>query len=257
MENRKFFIPFNMTKTGVIDPLSRLMICLVLVSGCKSPDSKWETLFNGEDLSGWQELNGKHLWKVQDGMIVGTTVPNEPNGFLCTKNSYADFVLELEVSIDTLMNNSGVQFRTQSTSEYKNGRVHGYQMEIDPKPQQWSGAIYEEGGIRGWLFPDAMLSKEAKQAFKRDTKSGFQWNHYRIECIGTSIKTWVNGVPAAHLIDDKFPEGFIGLQLHANGELDPEGSFSVRFRNIKIQVKDLNPSPPNVEVRTVDLISQN
>lgn len=246
-----------MSKITTISIFSGLIICLAIVSGCKQPDSNWETLFNGEDLTGWQELNGKHKWEVKDGMIVGTTVPNEPNGFLCTTKIYADFVLDLEVSIDTLMNNSGVQFRTQSKAEYKNGRVHGYQMEIDPKPQQWSGAIYEEGGTRGWLYPDKMLSIEAKHAFKRDTKNGFQWNHYRIECIGNSIKTWVNGVPAAHLIDNKFPEGFIGLQLHTNGELDPAGSFSVRFRNIRIKVKELEPSSTDAEVKTVSLITQN
>jgi hypothetical protein len=203
----------------------------------------WQILFNGKDLSGWQQLNGKHIWEVRDGMIVGTTVPGEPNGFLCTLKEYGDFVLELEVSIDTLMNNSGIQFRTLSYADYNNGRVHGYQMEVDPKPQQWSGAIYEEGGNRGWIYAGDELSAAAKKAFKRDTRRGHQWNKYRIECVGTTIRTWVNGVPAAHLIDDKFLRGYIGLQLHANQANDPAGSYKIRFRNIRVQTGNLKLSP--------------
>src|SRR5690606_7021739 len=196
----------------------------------------------GKDLSGWKQLNGKHIWEVKDGMIIGTTVASEPNGFLCTEKEYGDFVLELEVSIDTLMNNSGVQFRSLSYPEYQNGRVHGYQMEVDPKPQQWSGAIYEEGGDRQWLYSGYLLTQDAKEAFRKDDADGYQWNKYRIECIGTRIRTWVNGVPASHLIDDHFLRGFVGLQLHANQANDPEGSYQVRFRNIRIKDVDFQLS---------------
>lgn len=203
----------------------------------------WEVLFNGRDLSGWKQLNGKHIWGVRDGMIVGMTVASEPNGFLCTEKEYGDFVLELEVSIDTLMNNSGIQFRSLSYPEYKDGRVHGYQMEVDPKPQQWSGAIYEEGGDRQWLYSGYLLTQAAKDAFKRDNAAGYQWNKYRIECVGTRIRTWINDVPAAHLVDDRFLRGFIGLQLHANQVNDPEGDYEVRFRNIRIKAGDFEPVP--------------
>ncbi len=220
-----------------------MLIAVLLSLPCQAQKSNWQTIFNGKDLGGWQQLNGKHIWEVNNGMIVGTTVPGEPNGFLCTNKEYGDFVLELEVSIDTLMNNSGIQFRTLSYPGYNNGRVHGYQMEVDPKPQQWSGAIYEEGGNRGWVYAGEQLSHAAKKAFKRDQKSGFQWNKYRIECIGTTIRTWINGVPAAHLIDGRFLRGYIGLQLHANQANDPAGSYKVRFRNIRIQTGDLTLSP--------------
>ncbi len=128
-------------------------------------DGDWELLFNGKDLTGWRELNGKHKWEVKDGVIVGTDVHGQPNGFLCTEKDFGDFILELEVSIDTLMNNSGVQFRTRSTADYFKGLGHGYQMEGDPNPQRWSGSIYDEGGRRGWLYPTE-LNLPAKTAFK-------------------------------------------------------------------------------------------
>ncbi len=233
-----------------------LLACFA--NGCvqSGKDEAWKILFNGKDFTGWKQLNGKHTWEVIDGMIVGTTVADQPNGFLCTEEEFGDFILELEVSIDTLMNNSGVQFRSLSYPNYRNGRVHGYQMETDPKPQRWSGAIYEEGGDRHWVYSGELFGPEAKQAFKRDTKEGYQWNTYRIECIGPRIRTWVNGVPAAHLVDDRFQRGFIGLQLHANQAHDPKGDYQVRFRNIRIQTGDLQLSPLD-DIYVVNTIPNN
>ncbi|MEJ7766388.1 MAG: DUF1080 domain-containing protein [Chitinophagaceae bacterium] len=205
----------------------------------QSLEGGWRNLFNGKDLTGWRELNGKHKWEVKDGIIVGTDVHGQPNGFLCTEGDYGDFILELEVSIDTLMNNSGVQFRTRSTSDYLNGRVHGYQMEIDPKPQRWSGSIYDEGGRRGWLYTTE-LNVPGKTAFRNN-----QWNKYRIECFGTTMRTWVNNVPIAHLVDAAATKGFIGLQLHANNPTDPPGGNQVRFRNIRIKTGNIKSSPPD------------
>ncbi len=54
---------------------------------------EWQNLFNGKDLSGWKQLNGKAKYEVKNGMIIGTTVPGEPNSFLATDKDYGDFVL--------------------------------------------------------------------------------------------------------------------------------------------------------------------
>lgn len=226
MKNLRFFISF----------LALVFTVLANDSSAQSKDG-WQILFNGHDLSGWRELNGKHKWEARDGMIVGTDVHGQPNGFLCTEKDYGDFILELEVSIDTLMNNSGVQFRSRSTADYLNYRVHGYQMEVDPKPQRWSGSIYDEGGRRGWLYTTE-LNVPGKRAFKNN-----QWNKYRIECFGTTMRTWVNGIPISHLVDAESQKGFIGLQLHANNPTDPPGGNQVRFRNIRIKTTGIKPSP--------------
>ena len=121
-------------------------------------DNEFVPLFNGENLDGWVQAGGKANYRVQDGVIVGESVANTPNSFLCTKKIYGDFVLEYEYKCDNLLN-SGVQFRsnvygieTVIDSKGKNkkipaGRVHGYQVEIDPnKPDRmWSGGIYDKG----------------------------------------------------------------------------------------------------------------
>ena len=214
-----------------------IFVLLTSATMSQSTTAGWEMLFNGRDFTGWRELNGKHKWEVKDGMIIGTDVPGQPNGFMCTEKEYGDFILELEVSIDTLMNNSGIQFRSRSTAEYQHGRVHGYQMELDPKPQRWSGSIYDEGGRRGWLYTTE-LNEPGKSAFKNN-----QWNLFRIECFGNTNRTWVNGIPISHLVDAESTKGFIGLQLHTNNPTDPPGGNQVRFRNIRIKTKDIKPSP--------------
>ncbi|MEM9144488.1 MAG: DUF1080 domain-containing protein, partial [Bacteroidota bacterium] len=127
---------------------------LALMTSCgqsEKDNGPWEPLFNGTSLVGWSTKGGKAPYKIEDGAIVGTTVHNTPNTFLATDKMYDDFILELDYLVDPSMN-SGIQIRTNSFPWYRDGRVHGYQVEIDPSERAWSGGIYEEGR-RGWLNP--------------------------------------------------------------------------------------------------------
>ncbi len=142
--------------------------------------------------------------------------------------------------------NSGIQIRSESYPDYQNGRVHGYQVEIDPEPRAWSGGIYDEGR-RGWLC-DLKNNEPARKAFKQG-----EWNHYRIQALGPSIKTWINGVPAADLQDDMTASGFIALQVHATDQDEP---FEIRWRKIRIQDLSANtstePLPADLVSKTLD-----
>jgi hypothetical protein len=207
------------------------VLTIAVISGCsvmksvnRNENGKWKALFDGKTLNGWVQHGGKARYHIEDGVIVGTSVPHTPNSFLCTRKTYSDFILELDFKVDLGLN-SGVQIRSQSLREYKNGRVHGYQVEIDPSERAWSGGIYDEGR-RGWLN-DLKNNEAARKAFKNG-----QWSHFRIEAIGDSIKTWVNGVPAADLVDSMTPTGFIALQVHSTQSEKP---LCVRWRNIRIQ----------------------
>jgi len=195
------------------------------------------SLFNGTNLDGWMVRGGKASYEAKDGEIIGTvTVKGGGNTFLCTEKEYADFILELEIKADQELN-SGVQIRSQcfdSETTYDFGnqtikipaqRVHGYQVEVDNRPERrWSGGIYDESR-RGWLF-SLPTNSPAGRAFKFG-----DWNKYRIQCLGSSIKTWVNDVPAADLVDAESLRGFIGLQVHST---DKPG-LQVRFRNIRLR----------------------
>src|SRR5262249_22092388 len=134
--------------------------------------------------------------------------------------------------------NSGVQIRSQvfdqpreiqagdKTIKVAAGRVHGYQVEIDPSERAWSGGIYDEGR-RGWLN-DLKDNEPPRKACEQEG-----WNQFRIECRGTSIKAWLKGVPAADLTDGMTPRGFIALQVHGVGERTEP--LEVRWRNIRLQ----------------------
>jgi hypothetical protein len=181
-------------------------------------------------LESWTQLGGKAKYQTDGGQIIGTTVANTPNSFLTTDKNYGDFILEFEILVDPSLN-SGVQIRSNSSGDYQTGRVHGYQVEIDPSPRAFSGGIYDEAR-RGWLYP-LSRNEKGRHAFQNGV-----WNKVHIEAIGNSIKTWINGVQCANLVDDMTAKGFIGLQVHSIGNEVKPGA-QVRWRNIKILEKDL------------------
>ncbi len=204
-----------------------IILAITLLSGCGNSEKEpWKDLFNGKDLSGWVQRGGEATYEVSDGIITGKTVLNTPNSFLCTEKDYGDFILEYEVKVDPRLN-SGVQIRSESRQDFKNGRVHGYQVELDPSDRAWSAGIYDEAR-RGWLYP-LDLNPEAENAFKQN-----EWNHFRVECIGDHIKTYLNGIPVANLYDEKTPSGFIALQVHAVGSDPDKEGIEVSWRNIRI-----------------------
>jgi len=205
------------------------------------PESSWVHLFNGKDLTGWIQRGGKAKYAVENGEIVGTTVANTENSFLCTTKDYGDFVLELDFKNHPKLN-SGVQLRSHAYDKdtvvtidgkkrsMKAGRVHGYQVEIEnpdrDKSRGWTGGIYDEGR-RGWL--KTLENNEAgRKAYKLN-----DWNHFKIECHGDSIKVWLNGVQTADLKDSADQSGFIGLQVHQIGK--KEDVWDVHFKNIRLK----------------------
>ncbi|MDI9876252.1 3-keto-disaccharide hydrolase [Flectobacillus rivi] len=212
-----------------------LLVC-ALTFTANAQKEKWTSLFDGKTLKGWKQLGGQAKYEVKNGEIVGTTVSGTPNSFLCTEKDYGDFVFEVELNVAEGMN-SGIQFRSLSKPDYQNGRVHGYQMEVDPSDRAWSGGLYDEAR-RDWLYiPN--INPAGQKAFKR----GGQWNKYRVEAIGNVIRTWINDIPVACLIDDVTDKGFIALQVHSIGKDQAPGQ-QIRWRNIRIQTgADIHPHP--------------
>ena len=207
-------------------------------------DKGWQSLFNGKDLSGWKRLAGKAEYTIENGAIIGRTVVGSRNTFLCTEKEYDDFILEVDVWVEDEEGNAGIQTRSHFDVNAFNGegKVYGRQCEVDPTIRRWTGGIYDEGR-RDWLYP-MQLNAQAQNAYKKG-----EYNHLRIECIGHEMKTWVNGVAAAYVVDTIDTKGFIGLQVHAINSPDHAGK-KVGFKNIRIKTTDLKPTPfpPNIYV---------
>lgn len=229
----------------------RLLICFLVtmaitMTGCSgAADGAWIALFDGKTLEGWSVHSGIAKYRVEDGAIVGTSVPNTGNTFLCTDQKYGDFILEFEVLLHDNELNSGVQFRSQiAESEmiywFRNGegtprpqvihpdRVYGYQVEIAKAENGSSGGVYDEArrAFMPWRPEEGSV---ASTAFKDG-----EWNQYRVECRGNAIKTWVNGILCADFKDAMTDRGIIGLQVHDVGD-DPT-PYQVRWRNIRIKI---------------------
>ena len=223
-----------------------LLLSVLFFTTLSAQEPQWQSLFNGKNLRGWTKLNGNAEFKVVDKTIVGISKMNTPNTFLATKQKYDNFILEFDFKVDDGLN-SGVQFRSNSLKDYQNGRVHGYQFEIDASPRAWTGGIYDEAR-RGWLYP-MDYNPAGKQSFKNG-----EWNSARIEAVGNSIRTWVNGVLCSDLLDDVDPTGFIALQVHSIGNPQLEGK-TVSWRNIRIATKDVEKFQTPVSGKSVTQIN--
>lgn len=203
----------------------------LLLSALAQGKGGWQDLFNGKNLDGWRVLNGQAEYRVENETIVGVTKSNTPNTFLATEKDYGDFILEIDVKLVGNFN-SGIQIRSLSHAEYNNGRVHGYQVEVDPSARAWTGGIYDEAR-RGWLY-NLECNPEGKKAFKRH-----EWNRFRVEAIGAHIRVWLNGTQTVDLVDDLTPKGFIALQVHGIGNKGQAGQ-TVQWRRIRIMTEDLD-----------------
>ncbi|MDR9364778.1 MAG: DUF1080 domain-containing protein [Balneolaceae bacterium] len=191
----------------------------------------WQPMFEGESFDGWTKLNGDAEYQIEGNVITGIAKMNTPNTFLATDRNYSDFILEFDVKVDPRLN-SGVQIRSESRDDYMDGRVHGYQVEIDPSNRAWSGGIYDEAR-RGWLYPIT------KNETCSDSFQNGLWNSYRIEAVGNEIKTWINGVQCSNLYDNMTSEGFIALQVHSIYDEDQVGA-TVQWRDVKILTENLS-----------------
>jgi hypothetical protein len=216
-------------KTVFIGACAAVLFAVAPVTPAAGPD--WHSLTPDRSLAGWSVRGGKATFAVAGQEIVGRSVLGSPNSFLVTAATFGDFILEYDAKVDPQLN-SGVMVRAERRPDYRDGVVFGYQVEIDSSARAWSGGIYDEQR-REWLNTLARNAR-ASAAFKVG-----DWNHFRVEALGNRIRTFVNGVAAANLIDDMTPRGFIGLQVHSVDAGPKLAGLEARFRNIRILTQDL------------------
>jgi hypothetical protein len=223
-------------------PLTRrLVLFFATAISALSADSTppWRELFNGRDLTGWKIVGGnpKASAVVEKGELVGHMIRGTPeHTFFCTEESFGDFILEVDC-YQTGGFNTGVLFRCIETPASASVRLHGYQMKVDPSPtRQWTGGIFDDYG-KNWLWLQTLKDNDrGRTAYKFN-----EWARFRIEAIGREIKIWVNGIPTAHLLDDKYTRGPIAFKIHsfpAKGDAAQEENL-IRWKNVRILTADL------------------
>jgi hypothetical protein len=255
----------------------KLILCALSILAGQQMIAKeaWINLFNGKDLSGWAQKTGDARFYVSNNCIVGEAVSeSDTNSVLCTEKNYDNFILELDFKVDHQLF-SGVHIRGQYAANATRwewdgrpltipaGHVYGYLVLIDPSPNHrwWTAALYDQrwwtGGIydelrRMWLYPGSLggdpdeFSRHGKEIFHTN-----DWNHLRIEAVGDSIKTYLNGVLCAHINDSMTSKGFIGLQVRdwiSDDDHETLEGAKVRFKNIRLKpvylkLSKAGPSP--------------
>ena len=162
-------------------------------------------LFDGENLDHWE--GNLEIWRIENGAIVGGSLENPVphNDFLCTKESFEDFELRLQVKISSPDANAGIQIRSKRDSD--SPAVSGYQADMG---QQYWGCLYDEHR-RNKILVNADQEKVKQVIDLTD------WNDYVIRCEGKRIQLWLNGYQTADYTetDDTISQsGIIGLQIH-------------------------------------------
>ncbi len=185
------------------------------------------SLFNGKDLTGWTPKGGTCSFEANDGVLTGTCVPGSPSTYLCTdKTDYADFIFTCEMKWEA-DGNSGVMFRAQTKPGGKTETVFGPQAEMEgiSGDRHWSGGIYGQS-CGGYFYPLWLKEHQSVRAALNKT----DWNRLTIMAKGNVVKTWLNGVPEAHWVDDgSYPKGFFGLQIHSGK------SGTVLWRDLRVK----------------------
>ena len=149
--------------------LNCLLLALILGNPVLAQKENRIDLFDGKTLDGWSIHSGFAKYRVEDGVIIGTTVTKSPNTFLCTEKEFGDFILEFEVMVDPRLN-SGVQFRSKIAPEeltYWLRDEKGFSFKLEQKVSDgWDLKIAKE-----WLSPSYGVKKKAWVAcFSRDAQ---------------------------------------------------------------------------------------
>ncbi|MBI1391018.1 MAG: DUF1080 domain-containing protein [bacterium] len=176
------------------------LIAFLAAAALAAQAAQWEPLFDGKTLKGWTTM-GDPQWSVSDG-VISVHGTGKEMGWLLTDKSYSDFTLRLRFQWKG--GNSGIQFR----SRVENGKVIGYQANLDFSRPTATGSLVEENG-RG-LIEETELQADA---IKREG-----WNEYEVTAVGSRIQIYINGYKALDVDDPDGPkEGVIALQM-APGE---------------------------------------
>lgn len=156
--------------------------------------SGWINLIDGDKgLENWNRI-GDANWRAENGAIVAD---KGRSGYLISKESYRDFVIQAEfwAATDT---NSGIFLRLSDTAKITADNAYEANIwDIRPDPIYATGAIVNHAPV-----PVPVIHK-----------AGGKWNTFEITAKGSSLTVKFNGVTTAAIENSKFASGPFALQF--------------------------------------------
>ncbi len=210
--------------------MKKIIFTFVLLAIVMSGFSqKKKSLFNGKDLKGWTVFVGDNSIKpadffyVKDGYIE---TPGVPNGYLRTKQEFADYELHVEWCYPEKPINSGIFVHTNGPD-----MLWPAHFQCQLMHEKAGDFIVQNVGLQAKVRDSLYVSTEkvkpiaAKLEKPSENKPG-EWNSCDIVCKGNTVSIKINGVLQNYATDCSLTKGGIGLQA--------EGT-PIRFRNIWIR----------------------
>src|SRR5678815_1976792 len=127
--------------------LALLTLVMAIVFAAHSEGtSKWISLFNGKDLSGWT-AHGKAKWSVQDGVLVGVG----GMGHIYSDATGSDLEVKgmFRITEQGAKANSGLYFRANPPSDNIDGFPLGYEAQICNNGDAYTGWLWKPGTPTG------------------------------------------------------------------------------------------------------------
>jgi hypothetical protein len=205
-----------------------------------SADANFVPLFNGQDLSGWVNVNcAPNTFTVRDGMIVSTGIPT---GVLRTVQQFENFELELEWRHMVKGGNAGLFVWSDPVTARGQPFTRAIEVQIlDGRNSESYTSHGDVFAIHGATFkPDRPHPKGAMRSLPSEwrAKPAGEWNHYRVVCNDGVITLAVNGKVVSGGSQTKPRKGYICLES--------EGS-ECHFRNIRVkELPSTNPKPDEI-----------
>lgn len=201
-----------------------MLSVMFALPGCmnRQADNGFITLFDGEDISSWTTETGD--WRIEDGIL---TLINKGDcimvnsSYLWTKESFGDFILELDFKIpdepiygmekfngEGRSGNSGVFIRVEDKANPVQTGIEIQVGSLKPGEELKRGTV---GGLFDLVPPESNMYKPGT------------WNHYKITCKGSEVKVELNGTETARA----------DLSNWVTARMNPDGSPNKFKRPLK------------------------
>lgn len=202
------------------------IVFTVLISGCNNVETEAEpvasvALFNGRNLDGWV-IENNALFSVQEGLMV----VNKGVGWLRSKDTFGDMILDMDFRFLEEGANSGIFVRTGPTSHQDdNGWPdNGYQVQCMDNIAKMPAL----GTMIPYGAPPFTHSSNL-EALHRAYRPTREWNHFQITCRGETLTVKLNNALVTTAQEIKNHRGHVGIQAE-HGHLE--------FKNIRLQQLD-------------------